>query len=218
VTTRTTPIRSRESGYTLLELAIATAILTIALGSLTLLGGRSAGALSASTSQSELDSHARRALTRISEELLPSGMSVLTPATLDKGAAEVGYRRSGGPVGGRNSWVEPRRFAFGYEVGELDDGLDNNGNGLVDEGVVTWTIDAGLATEHTLILCHGVRELGWREQQNGIDDDGDGLVDERGFSVRRSGDVLRLGLTLERLDAERHPIVRSLETTVQPRN
>jgi hypothetical protein len=198
VTTRTTPIRSRESGYTLLELAIAATILTIALGSLTLLSGRSAGALSAGTSQSELDSHARRALTRIGEELLPSGMSVITPATLDQGAAEVNYRRSGGPVSGRNSWVEPRRFAFAYEVGELDDGLDNNGNGLIDEGVVTWTIDAGLATEHTLILCHGVRE--------------------RGFAIQRVGNVLRLGLTLERLDAEGHPIVRSLETTVQPRN
>lgn len=214
-----TPIRSRESGYSLLELAMAAVILTIMLGSLALLGGSSAGALSAGTSQAELDAQLRRTIARIGDELLPSGLSAITPAALaPEGAAELSYRKSGGPVGGQNSWVDPRRFAFGYETGELDDGLDNNGNGLVDEGVVTWTIDAGLASEHAVVLCHGVRELDWREEDNDLDDDGDGLVDERGFAVQRVGNVLRLGLTLERRDAQGYSIVRSLETTVQPRN
>jgi hypothetical protein len=215
----TNPIRSRRSGYTLLELVMAAVILTVMMGSLAMLSGSSAGALSEGTSQAELDSQLRRTMARISDELLPSGLSVITPAAqAPEGATEVNYKRSGGPVNGRNSWVDPRRFAFAYETGEIDDGVDNNGNGLVDEGVVTWTLDAGLASERTVVLCHGVRELDAREEQNGVDDDGDGLVDERGFAVQRAVNVLRLGLTLERLDAQGHPIARSLETTVQPRN
>lgn len=210
--------RSAVSAYTILELAIVALLLSVVLGSLALFSASSTNALSTSTSQADLDAHARRTIARIGEELLPSGFSVITPAALADGTSELIYRRSGGPVGGRNSWGPPRRFAFEYELGELDDGLDNNGNGLVDEGVVVWTIDAGLASEQRVVLCHGVRELDWREEDNDLDDDGDLMVDERGFSAQRSGNVLRLGLTLERLDAQGRPIVRNLETAVQPRN
>ncbi len=212
-------LRPGAAGYTLVELVIAAAILTVALGSLALVGTSSAGALGEGTSQAELDAHLRRTVARIGEELMPSGLAVITPAALaPEGAAELTYRKSGGPANGRNTWAEPRRFAFAYEMGELDDGLDNNRNGLVDEGVVEWTIDVGLPGEQAVILCHGVREFDWREVDNDLDDDGDGLVDERGFAFQRSGNVLRLSLALERLDAQGRSITRSLETTVQPRN
>ena len=215
----TTSFRSAASGYTLVELAMVAVILSIALGSLALFGGRSAGALSEGTSQAEMDGQLRRTIARIGEELLPSGLAVITPAAAaPAGAAELAYRRSAGAVNGANTWGAPRRIAFAYEMGELDDGLDNNENGLADEGVVELTIDVGLPGEQTVILCHGVRELDGDEQENGLDDDGDGLVDERGLAFQRTGNVLRLELTLERLDAERRTIVRDLETTVQPRN
>lgn len=211
--------RSAAGGYTLVELAIAAALLTVALGSLALMGTSSAGALSEGASQADLDAHLRRTVARIGEELLPSGLAVVLPAAFPpRGCSDLAYRKSGGPVNGRNTWAETRRFAFAYERGEIDDGLDNNQNGLVDEGVVEWTIGAGLPGEQTVTLCHGVRELDWREEDNDLDDDGDGLVDERGFAFQRSGSVLRVSLTLERFDAQRRSIVRSLETTVQPRN
>lgn len=218
--TVTNPQRSGREGYTLLELCIAAAILTVALGSLTLFGGRSAGALGEGTSQAELDAHLRRAIARIGEELLPSGQSVITPAAPDppEGTSTLNYRKSAGPVSGVNSWEIARRFAFAYENGEIDDGLDNNGNGLVDEGVVEWTIDVGQPSEHTVVLTHGVRELDWREQDNDVDDDGDGLVDERGFVFEREGTLVRVSLTLERLDGQHRPLVRSLDTVIQPRN
>jgi hypothetical protein len=220
-TARGNPARapSARGGYTLVELALVAVILTVAMGSLTLFGDRSVGALGASTSQAELDSHLRRTLTRIGEELLPSGLSVITPdAGAPLGSSTLTYRKSAGPVNGANSWGASQRFSFAYEAGELDDGQDNNSNGLVDEGVVQWTLDVGSATEQTVVLCHAVRELDPREVQNNLDDDGDGLVDEPGFVFQRDGDLLRISLALERLDGERHPIVRTLETTVQPRN
>jgi len=207
--------RSARSGYTLTELALAAVILTVTLGSLALFSGTSAGALGEGTSQAELDAQLRRTMSRLGDELLPSGLAVVTLAADD---SAVTYRRSAGPLAGHNTWEAPRRFAFRYEHGEIDDGLDNNGNGLVDEGVVEWTIDVGLPSERTVILCHGVRELDARETDDDTDEDGDGLVDERGFAVRRDGNVLRIGLTLERLDPEGHALTRGLETAVQPRN
>jgi type II secretory pathway pseudopilin PulG len=213
--TRTRP----RAGYTLLEIALAAALLAVIAGSAVTVSLRGEDACVETSKQVLVDTLARRTLDRVAAELTGAGSGMLVPnPTSQFGTDSLSFRTPADFAGGAIVWGPRTRIAFAYETGEFDDGADNNGNGLVDEGVVTWTIDAGLATEHTLILCHGVRELGWREPQNGIDDDGDGLVDERGFSVRRSGDVLRLGLTLERLDAERHPIVRSLETTVQPRN
>jgi hypothetical protein len=213
-------LRARASdGYTLVELVLATVLLVVALGSLALFGGRSADALGESTSQAELDAQLRRTIARIGEELLPSGLSVVTPAALaPAGSSSLTYRKSAGPLNGLNTWGPSARFAFTHEVGEVDDGLDNNGNGLVDEGVVEWTLNAGQPDEQTVILCHGVRELDRGEEDNDLDDDGDGLVDECGFVFVRQGNLLRLSLTLERLDAQRRPIVRSLETVLQPRN
>ena len=43
-------------------------------------------------------------------------------------------------------------------VGEIDDGLDNNGNGLVDEGQVVWITDLGLPGQRAVVLCNWVSE------------------------------------------------------------
>jgi hypothetical protein len=207
-----------RAAFTLLELVLATVILTVALSTLALFGGRSADALGSSTAQSELDTRLRRTLARLGDELLASGLGTLVPdAAAPAGATAQTYRRSDGVLNGAIRWTTPMRFAFAYEVGELDDGLDNNGNGLVDEGVVQWTRELGQADEQTVVLCHGVRELGPGELDNDLDDDGDGLVDERGLAFERVGNTLRVSLTLERGSGGRM-LTRTLETAVQPRN
>ena len=210
--------RSR-GGYTLVEVSLATVILTVALGSLTLFTRTSSSALHSGASQTELDAQLRRVLRQVSAELLPSGLSVITPQPFPaEGGSEITYRRSEGQINGRIRWGAPRRFAFALENGELDDGLDNNGNGLADEGVLRWTIDLGLPTEQTVTLCHGVRELGRREEDNDLDDDQDGRVDEPGLAFQLEGGTLRMSLTFERRDASGLPVAQTLETAVQPRN
>jgi hypothetical protein len=210
---------TERGGYTLLELAITASLMTLLMGSLLLFGGSSTGAMSAETSQVELDAQLRRTVARMSKELMPSGMEAIVLDEVAPGAGTgLTYRKSHGPVSGVNSWGTPSRLAFAYELGEVDDGLDNNGNGLVDEGVLEWTMDAGLGEERRVILCHGVRELGEGEVENGLDDDGDGLVDEPGLLLQRIDGVMHLSLTLERLDSSRRPIVRSLTTRIRPRN
>lgn len=211
--------RIERAGFTLVEMVLATLLLAMLLGSVALFSKRSVDALGTGTLQSDLDARLRRAMARMAEELLPSGLGVITPAaTAPEGADGITYRKSNGPLNGMNTWGAPMRFAFAHEPGELDDGLDNDGDGLVDEGLLQWTMEVGGPGEHSVILCRGVRELGLGEQDNEIDDDGDGLVDEGGLVFERVGTTLRIGLTLERLDLGNRPIARVLETTLQPRN
>jgi len=213
-------ITGSRSGLTLVEVMLACALLTVALGSLTLLGTRSADALGTAGIQGELDARLRRTMARIGDELLSSGLGVVTPAaTKPAGSDTLTYRKSEGAVNGAIHWGATQRLEFEYEQGELDDGLDNNGNGLVDEGVVSWTVNAGQPGELPVILCHDVREYAAGETPNNVDDNGNGLVDERGFSFERiDGTTLRARLTLERLDSRRRLLSRTLETTLQPRN
>jgi len=209
----------RRAGFTLVEVALATTILVVALGSLVLFSRNSATALNSGASQAELEAELRRTLRRMSEELISSGVGEITPQPFPpEGATQLVYRRSEGQVNGRIRWSAPRRLALAPESGEVDDGLDNNGNGLVDEGRIEWTIDLGMPEERTVTLCHGVRELGRREEDNAQDDDQDGLVDEPGLAFRLEGGRLRLSLTLERMGPQRQPVAQTLETVVRPRN
>ena len=210
---------SKRAGFTLIEMAVVAAVLALALGSLALFGRRSALALRSGATQSDLDSRLQNTLVRISKELLPSGFRVITPTvTPPEGASAIEYRKSAGAVNGTLEWGERNRIAFEYETGELDDGLDNNDNGFVDEGVVLWTLDVGQPGELRTVLCHGVREHARGETPNGEDDNGNGLLDERGLSFERSGEGLRVRLTIEDRDPEGRVLTRALETEIQPRN
>jgi hypothetical protein len=213
---RARPVSSRAAGYTMLELAIVALLIAMMLGSLALFGGRSSDAMSASAAQSDLDANLRRTVMRITEELLPSGFGVIT---VDAGDGDtIAFRKSDGVASGAIRWTTDQRLAFVHEPGELDDGLDNDGDGLVDEGVVVLTRNVGQTDEQSVVLCRGVRELGPGEAANGVDDDGDGLVDEHGLVLQQVGAALRVSLTLERLDGEGRVLTRTLETTIQPRN
>ena len=213
------PASHPRAGFTLIELAICSVILVTLLGSLALFSGRSTDTLGTGTAQAELDARLRQTLARITDELLSSGFAVITPAaTPPKGAEALTYRKSAGAVNGAIKWGSTQRLAFVYETGEVNDGTDNNGNGLVDEGTLEWTLDVGTPEERTVVLCHGVSEHPPGELENGGDDNGDGLVDEHGLSFERVGDALRVSLTLERLDPQKRLLTRTLATTVQPRN
>jgi hypothetical protein len=63
-----------------------------------------------------------------------------------------------------------------------------------------------------------VRELLAGELDNGMDDNGNGLVDEPGFFLRRQGATLSAQMTLERVDREGRPIVRTSRSSTKLRN
>ena len=221
-----------------MEAAVAITLLVVLMSSVILAARSSQGAVSATQSASGLEARTRRALDRIAMELMGAGDVEPISALLGTQAVVYSQARpwdwdnndsgAGDGVAGLTMLWGPRmRLALEMEPGESDDGVDEDGDGLVDEGQIVLTRDHLGANEQTSILCKGVRELLEGEALNGSDDndnDKDGttneagdIVDEAGFNVHRVGDMLFLKLSMEEA-LETGTIVCTLETSVRLRN
>ncbi len=210
----------RRAGFSLIELVIASLLFGTFAGSLVLVlstGTRSAGT---SLATERLEGTALHALERVVDELTSAGASALVPdPTAPFGSADLIYQRSAGIDGEAGLvWSTPRRLALQLEDGEEDDGLDNDGDGLVDESKLVWTADPGGAGERSSVWAHGVREHLEGEEANGRDDNDNGLVDERGLSFVRQGRRLTIRLSVEERDGAGSHLVRTLQTSVRMRN
>ncbi|HEX6884235.1 MAG TPA: prepilin-type N-terminal cleavage/methylation domain-containing protein [Planctomycetota bacterium] len=228
---RPLPIQPRgtRAGLTLIEMVIAVALFLLLMSSAILAARGGQGALRSNQGATELETRARRALDRMATELLGAGN--LEPIAPGLGSQTVIYSQvrpwnwnkldanpgpGDGVAGLQPLWGLRNSLSLEMEPGESDDGVDEDGDGLIDEGQVVLTLDL-LGTPRRVVLCTGVRELGEGEAANGLDDNGNGIVDEGGFNVLRTGDVLQLRLTL--VDGiEGETAVRTLETSVRLRN
>ena len=112
----------------------------------------------------------------------------------------------------------PTRIALEYQTGEVNDGVDNNGNGVADEGTLVLYRSWGLADQRRVVLCRWVGEYAAGETGNGADDNGNGLADERGLRFSRVGDVITISLSLERPDSNARALVRTVTTSIWLRN
>lgn len=211
---------ARTAGFTLLEMLVSGALLVLLLSSALLAARGGMGAFRATQDASDIETRVRRALDRVVFELLSAGKSELFPAWDDLdgdfGTDDLNFAKVTGLAGTAPVYGPVHKIALELAPGEADDGLDNDGNGLVDDGILVLTRDVG-GTEQRTILCRGVRELLEGEVANGDDDNGNGVSDEAGFNVHRLGDVLFVRLTLE-APGESNTIVRTLETSVRLRN
>jgi len=222
-------LHSARAGLTLVETVISVVLFLLLMSSAILAARGGQGALRSNQGATELETRARRALDRMAMELLGAGSlepiapilgsptvvySQIRPWNWDKLDANLGP--GDGVAGLQPLWGLRNSLTLEMEPGESDDGVDEDGDGLIDEGQVILTLDL-LGTPRPVVLCNGVRELGEGEAANGLDDNGNGIVDEGGFNVLRTGDVLQLRLTLvDRIEGE--TVVRTLETSVRLRN
>ena len=210
---------SPRRGFTLVEIGISVVLTAILATSVALAASRGYGAYRATQQSNDVESSVRQALDRAARELLSSGASVLTPANIDDqfGTSDLVFQQATGQAGGNLVWGNPLRLAFEYDTGELDNGQDDDTDGLVDEGRLVFVRDDGLASETRVVLCHDVREFGEGETDDDEDENGNGIVDECGFNVHREGTVLTLRLTLED-NGDTNSVIRTLETSIRLRN
>jgi prepilin-type N-terminal cleavage/methylation domain-containing protein len=212
--------RDSRAGFTLIEMIITASLLVAIAGSVATVCLRADQACRASCLEVAVDTKARRALDRITAELTTVGAGVLVPnPTSQFGTDTLTFQTPTNFVGGAAVWGTQSRIAFEYEAGEINDGVDNNGNGLVDEGRVVFTRNVGAGNEQRVILCDNVREyLQGEPPPNGVDDNGNGVIDEHGFNIRRVGNVLTIRLSLEGRNPGQPAYVRTLETSISLRN
>lgn len=211
--------RRRGAGFTLLELVIGVAVMGSTLLAVGLAFQRASGSYEDGQVDRALQSQAHRVLDRIASQFLDAGVGQFAaPPLAPLGASDVTFRRASGFDGVNVQWGDFQTIRLELEDGELDDGADNNGNGLVDERVAWEITNEGLPNEERRVLTRWVRELAVGELPNGVDDNGNVLQDEQGLSFELQGDVLTIRLTLERLARGGRVVTYAVETSVRLRN
>lgn len=207
------------AGFSLVELAIVGVLLSVVLGSVAMVASSSDRMYRTESVHSQLEAQAALAMRQVCQELRIAGVDTLSPDPQEGvGSSSVQYVQAIGIEGNAVQWTPLRRLELEYEVGEIDDGLDNNDNELVDEGRLVLIEDPGSPGERRRILTRWVAERLEGEVENGIDDNGNGLVDERGFSLEGSGRAVTVRFTLERRSNEGTILRRTATSSVRPRN
>lgn len=213
-----TPSLNRRAGFSLVEMLISVTIAAILATSATMVAAESYVAFKTANVNSSLEGNLRRSMDRVVRELMSTGIDSIFPAVNADPQDDVVFSEIIDVTEGVVTWGNPKRLAFEYEAGELDDGVDNNGNGLVDEGILVFVLNDGQPNERRVVLCHGVSELLEGEEENGDDDNGNDLDDEPGFCVLQEGNVLTIRLTLEQASDQVDRIQRTLITSIRLRN
>jgi hypothetical protein len=211
--------RRAAAGFSLVELMIVGLILSLILGMIAAIATSSERAYETGSTAAHLERQVAIAMDRVVAELRIANLTSITPDPVPGlGASSVQFVKAEGSVDGEPIWSPLRSLAFEYEQGELDDGLDNNSNGLVDEGRVVLTEDIGGAGEMRIVLTRWVPELFEGELPNGLDDNGNTFIDERGFWLLRTDETIQVGMSLEKTDAQGRRMTRTGRSSTRVRN
>ena len=197
---RTHRTRAR-SGFTLVEVMITVTIMGLLLGAVGMFQLRSQDSFKQTSAQARAESLGRQAIARMMEELtgVSSSLFVQDP-TSSLGSDTLVFQRPTNASSavsnvGTVTWSTQTRLSLVMDDGELDNGVDDDSDGLIDERKLVLTRDVNTASPMSVTLCHGVPE--WFPGEaggNAVDDNGNGIVDEKGFNVRRVGDLLYVRL------------------------
>jgi prepilin-type N-terminal cleavage/methylation domain-containing protein len=215
---RTTRSPFGRSGFSLVEVLVASAIFSLVLAGTTLVVMTSSSTATDSSARNRVRDLARRAADRVADELVNAGAATLFPDPEPDGTDNVVFATVTGVAAGVVGWSNPTRIAFEYDPGEVDDGVDNDGDGLVDEGRIVLTRNDGMAGQLRIVLCRDVRELLEGEDPNLADDNGNGLDDESGFWVQRAGELVIVRVTVEKAGPEGVLITGTSEASIRVLN
>lgn len=176
--------RSRR-GASLLEVLLATGCVALLLGAIGAVAQRGKDASSAAVSASVVSANAQRLVDRIATELFNATSSSLPLAPASQRAESlIEYRQVQGFSGGSVLEGAERRIARVASPEDPNDGQDNDGDGMVDEGDIVLVLDTSATNARNLVIARGVPEvLEGEVANNNVDDNGNGLIDEPGLAL-----------------------------------
>ncbi len=212
--------RRDSGGFTLIECLITVTILAVVFTSAISIGNSGRRAFEQNNSASQLDAVARRTLDRVAAELTPAVRTSLAPnAQGPLGASTLAFRVSQGVSAGVLQTSSLTQLRWQQDPDDPDDGIDNDGDGGVDEGEIVLTHNLGDADEISTVIARDVAEYLEGETPNLADDNGNGLSDERGFSISADADGnLTIRISFFTMDPDRRVTWRTVETGVHMRN
>jgi prepilin-type N-terminal cleavage/methylation domain-containing protein len=208
------------AGFTLIEIAFAIAILALVMGSLVSVSDSTRKTYEQGVTSSLAQGAARRAMSRVASEFENGGLGTLLPAPIGVASSDIAFQVATGIDAntGLIMFGSSTRLRWVMESGELDNGLDDDGDGLIDEGSIVLTRNYLQPGEISVILARGITELLEGELPNGLDDNGNGFSDERGFCMTLQGSLLILRITSARRSAAGRLSLASIETAVRLKN
>jgi Tfp pilus assembly protein PilW len=213
-------MNTTRKGFALLDVAISLAIAGVLFGAIVQVNRSTLNTYTVTSARTLLQTQARRAIDRVSAELENAGLSTLQPDPVVTWTDNLVFQAATGvdAATGAITYGPPQRLSWNLESGENANGVDDNKNGLVDEGQLLLTRNYLQANQQSVVLAHRVAKLLEGEIANGADDNGNGLVDEHGFCAFREGNLLRIRLTLQRSLRPGQIIQATVETGVRLRN
>lgn len=213
-------MNTARKGFALLDVAISLAIAGVLFGAIVQVNRSTLNTYTVTSARTLLQTQARRAIDRVSAELENAGLSTLQPDPVVTWTDNLVFQAATGvdAATGAITYGPPQRLSWNLESGENANGVDDNKNGLVDEGQLLLTRNYLQANQQSVVLAHRVAKLLEGEIANGADDNGNGLVDEHGFCAFREGNLLRIRLTLQRSLRPGQIIQATVETGVRLRN
>lgn len=207
--------KGSRAGVTLVEVLIVATLLSVVFGAVLTTGDSMSRAFRTGDAISNLETRARRSVDRVCERLLLANRSTAAPQlAAPLHASWIELQRSTGFDGGATTWGNTERVAYQPSPLDPDDGVDNDGDGVVDEGHLVWVRDVGLPGERTSVICTDVREYLEGETFDGLDENGNGLGDENGFCITFDGERATVRLTLERMGPNGLLVTRTFERTI----
>lgn len=202
----------RRTGLSLIEVVIGVGLMGGILGLAGMVAGLGRGALRETTAKSDLDTECHRVADRLVSELTGVSSSMLFPDPDLDGSDQVSFQLPASFQGGVQ-WGPTTRLSLEYDTGELDDGVDNDGDGLIDECALVLTRNPGPGEVRT-VLTDSVAERLEGEILDGDDDNGNHMEDEGGFCLQREGNVLIVRVTLACM-GEEELMTRTAELSIE---
>jgi len=216
--------REGQSGFTLLEVIVSLTLIAMVFGCVLLTTRGGLGAFRASSAAADLNARSARTMNRIVREFLAVGKGSLSPdLSSPVGAAplwssSMDYQAAFAWDQDTIVWGALRRLAFEMAAGELENGEDDNGNGLIDEGSIVLIENPGQPGERRVVFANGVSRWLEGEVPNGVDDNGNGLVDESGLAFDFEDEKLTVRISMERVGPDGRQLIRTLSDSVALRN
>ena len=210
---------SARRGFTMVELLVSLTLIAVMMGGLMIVSGSITSTVRAGTASASLEVEGELAIKKIVEVMREATSSTVTPRPVSPfSTSQVTFQRADSWSVKGFAWLPLERMRLDLYPGEIDNGMDDNSNGLIDERRVNWLTDPGAPSQRTVAVCQWVSELLEGELPNGMDDNGNGLRDEPGLCFAFEDDAAVVRLTLQRRDPEGRLLTRTFERRVGFRN
>ncbi|MCA8982044.1 MAG: prepilin-type N-terminal cleavage/methylation domain-containing protein [Planctomycetes bacterium] len=212
--------RGQRAGFTIVELLVSMSLVSVMAGLAMMIQSTGNNALKSSTQQTEAESRARRGLDRVARELQRAVvMNMFTNFTpLAPDSPSLTYLSAAGLVNGVLVPGSITSIAWESDPRDPDNGVDDDGDGLVDEGVVALWKNVGEGDQVRVVICTDVTEFFAGELNNGADDNGNGLMDEAGLHFVQDGNLITMRLSVEDVASDGTRVSRTAETSIRMRN